>query len=289
MSPWRLCGEAELFGLVRPALEEASARSRRLAGALALGAERAYLKASPLAPRPALRHALRRAFRLADLPRLQEFANLAWLRARGFRAARPLLAGAFTRAGLPRYQFLVTAFESGAEPLGDLLPRLAPLARGELLAALARDLARLHALGFVHRDLFPRNLLVRPEEALRCIFLDTWRSPPGRSLRGPEHDLGCLMVEGAGLLDGAEQRSFLDTYRRECASLGRALAPDWPARVEGARRRARRRAGARSMTTPERWAWPEDAERGLTPAESLQGSPACDDPSLGQRGWGSPP
>jgi len=228
---WRGLGARELFEELRDELERAehAARGPRRLGGLAV-----YFKGSPLRPRPALRHALRRWSGLAEIPRLQEFANLSWLRAHGFLAARPLCAGVCARAGLPRYQFLCTEFVPDAPDLAELFPRAAPARRAALLEALALDVARLHALGFVHRDLFPRNLLACATPAgERCLFLDAWRGGARRGLRGPDHDLGCLFLDGASLFTEPEQARFLTSYREESARQGRNLPRAW---LEGVRK-----------------------------------------------------
>lgn len=244
---WRVLGQRELFELARAALEGSARGARSERGPRSLGPLAVYFKGSPLRPRPALRHALRRSAG-GEIPRLQEFANLDWLRAHGFQAARPLLAGVRTRAFLPRYQFLFTEFRP--EPtLSQWFPRAARAQRTLQLESLARDVARMHRLGFVHRDLFARNLLVGTSAPGQpCAFLDAWRGGPGRGLRGPEHDLGCLFLDGASLFEREEQSLFLTTYQEESKRLGRGQPEDWPARVERARaavfrREARRRSG----------------------------------------------
>jgi len=253
---WRVLGERELFAEVRPALEELATLARPERGPRRLGPFQAYFKGSPLATRPALRHAVRRAAGL-EIPRLQEFSNLEWLRSRGFLAARPLLAGVRRRAVLPRFQFLFTELRPGESTLGQWFPLAPPAERARRLAALARDVARMHRLGFVHRDLYPRNLLVTTEGTdPRCAFLDAWRSGPGRGLRGPEHDLGCLFLEGASLFTPEEQRVFLQSYREEHLRLGHALHRNWPARVQKARSDALRREARRRPGIVPTWEFP---------------------------------
>jgi lipopolysaccharide kinase (Kdo/WaaP) family protein len=260
--PWRLAGEHELFAELQDELEAAAHAARTLRGPCALGPWQVYRKASPLRLRPALRHALRRAAGL-PLPRLAELENLAWLRAHGFRAARPLLAGVRFRAGLPRYQFLCTELVEGAATLEARLPGASETERAAWLAALARDLAALHGLGFVHRDLFLRNLLVAlpadtpaPAPDPRCTFLDAWRGGARRGWRGPDHDLGCLFLEGASSLTRAEQSLFLTTYREESSRLGRALPRNWPHRVERARARLLEREARRHPGLAPAWRFP---------------------------------
>lgn len=250
---WRLRGARERFELARPALEAAARAPHAERGLRTLGSCTAYFKGSPLATRPALRHALRRLAG-CELPRLQEFLNLDWLEAQGFQAARPLLAGAHFERGLPRYQFLFTEYRSSEPTLEQWLPSATPEQRATRLAALARDLARLHRLGFVHRDLFPRNLLVTAGTA--CAFLDAWRGGAGRGLRGPEHDLGCLFLDGAGLFTRDEQALFLRAYQDESLQLGRPLPSRWPEQLERARRAVFRRECQRRPGLVPVWRFP---------------------------------
>lgn len=253
--PWRLRGARELFHELSGELEAAAAAGTRLRGQIPLGPCRAYRKASPLRPWPALRHALRRAAG-RPLPRLAEFDNLGWLRAHGFLAARPLLAGVRFHAGLPRYQFLCTEVLEGAVTLGEGLRGAPAEQRATWLTTLALDLAALHRLGFVHRDLFLRNLLVAEATGARCTFLDAWRGGPRRGLRGPEHDLGCLFLEGASAFTRAEQSLILTTYREESLRLGRALPRDWPASLERARAHVLVRESKRHAGLAPAWTFP---------------------------------
>jgi hypothetical protein len=255
---WRVHGTRELFEGVRAELEASAdahgSTHNSARGPRALGSQTAYFKGSRLGPGPSLRHALRRALG-GEIPRLQEFENLAWLRARGFLAPRPLLAGVLARGGRPRYQFLFSEFVPDAPDLAAFLPRAAPEARATILTALARDLAGLHALGFVHHDLFPRNLLAcRTETGARCAFLDAWSAPPGRARRGPEHDLACLFLEG--MLSAAETALVLDVYGEERARLGQTLPPSWPERLRNASAAVHRRESRRRSGLPSAWEAP---------------------------------
>jgi hypothetical protein len=256
-APWRLRGDPALHTLVRDDLERDALRRAKVLGPRALGEMRVFHKASPLALRPALRHATRVLSGVAEVPRLQEFANLEWLRAHGFDAVRPLLAGVRRVARLPRYQFLLTELVEDAPTLTELFERGPPEQREPALLALARDLARLHARGFVHRDLFPRNLLVRGGAGtVRCVFLDAWRGTPRPGRRPPEHDLGCLMLDGARLFSVREQALFLDAYRAESALAGTRLSRDWTLRVERERETVWAREARRRTDVPRDWRFP---------------------------------
>ncbi|HEX6882881.1 MAG TPA: lipopolysaccharide kinase InaA family protein [Planctomycetota bacterium] len=254
---WRLRGASERFEPLRVELSQAAAEARPVRGRRTLDQQDVYLKASALRPWPALRHAARRALGLG-LPRWNELANLAWLRAAGFRAPRPLVAGVWFRRGLPRYQFLLTEWLPAPTLAEALAPGRASAAeRGAWLAALARDLAQLHARGFVHRDPFARNLLaLQGPEGARCAFLDAWRGGPGPGWRGPDHDLGCFLLDGGALLEPDELARFLLSYREESARAGRRLAARWPRRVERARRRVLRREAGRRPGLRVEWAFP---------------------------------
>lgn len=263
MGTWRLHGSSELFEPLRPELTDLAQQARRERGARTVGPLRTYLKASALRPWPALRHATRRVLGLG-LPRWNEYRNLAWLRARGFQAPRPLVAGVWFRAGLPRYQFLLSEIVDAPTLAEVLAPgRSTPEERRARIEALARDLARLHGSGFVHRDAFPRNLLAcGTAQAPTSGFLDCWRGGPGPGWRGPDHDLGCFLLDGAALLDPGEQACFLGTYREESERIGRGLAWDWPRAVEKARARVHRREATRRPGLPASWSCPRLPDTG---------------------------
>lgn len=235
----RFLGRTDLLRSLLPELERVALERSSERGFRSVEGTRLFLKQSALRGKHRLRHALRRIARVGEIPRLAEFRNLAWLRARGFHAPRPCLAGAFFRSGLPSSQFLCTEEVAGAQTLRALLEDGPRELRTGALLALARDLARLHALGFVHRDLFPRNLLVQAgKDEVRIVFLDAWRGGPGRGLKGPAFDLGCFFLEGASLLDPEQQELLLTTYREESCRQGRPL-PSTRLLRDAARARAR--------------------------------------------------
>jgi hypothetical protein len=191
-------------------------------GVIELGDLRAWLKIDRLRGRASLRHAARRlAGRSA--PRLREFENGTWLASHGFEVPRPLAAGVLSRWGFPGTQFLCSDRQEGMHTLLEVLEKKdARSGRSELLSELAREVARMHRLGFIHHDLFARNLLVREARSgKRLIFLDAWRGGPPPQLRGPEYDLACFLLEGAQLLDGEEQRALLEEYLREARTADR--------------------------------------------------------------------
>jgi len=195
------------------------------------------IKRSKLHGKSARRHGLRSLFGF-PAPRLAEFQNLTWLRERLFLAPRPLFAGVVSRAGVPQFQYLATEYLHGATTLHEHL--VEETEHEQVLATLAREVARMHALGFVHRDLYPRNLLVRAETV---TFVDAWRGGAGPGLRGPEYDLACLMLYGSEWLERQEQSRFFADYFAERVIQERAVSD--PAKfalaVEGNRTRLRNR------------------------------------------------
>jgi hypothetical protein len=199
---------------LEPVLERLrSAASKRgtIGELIDLGAgTRGYLKASPLRGRARWRHALRERVFARPAPRVNEFHNLAWLRLHDFHAPRPLVAGVLRGLSTVKYQFLLTEEVPDAPTLERFLERADPSERLATIRALANDVARLHDEHFVHRDLFPRNLLV-PEPGRIC-FLDAWRGGPGPQLRGPVYDHACLMLDAPAHLRVEEQRAYFDTY-----------------------------------------------------------------------------
>ena len=199
-------GDEALLCNLRPELERASRTGAKERGARDLAGRRVFFKLGPLRGKVRLRHGLRRLLG-RGLPRLREFENLTWLRASGFGAPEPLLAGAFLRKGLPVFQFLFTAAVARARTVREALESGPPAERAPLLEALAGDVARLHVRGFVHRDLFPRNLLVTTDGGTpRIHFLDAWRGGARRGLRGADYDLGCFFLYAADLLSSEEAR-----------------------------------------------------------------------------------
>jgi tRNA A-37 threonylcarbamoyl transferase component Bud32 len=224
------------------ALAQALARAGERRGeALDFDDQRAYLKGGPLTGKAAVRHGLRAALLRQPPPRLKEAANLRWLRSHEFQVPPPLVAGLLSRGGLPRYQFLVTRWVDGARTLDRVLDEDTPEERRPILEELAREVARMHASGFVHRDLFPRNLLaLGPESQRRVFFLDAWAGGPGTGRRGPAYDLACLFLE-ADRLEPEEQRALLETYCATRLAEGRPVPGRLMTRVVRNRRGLLRR------------------------------------------------
>ena len=223
---WRALGrDRKTCEQALASVEAGAGRSEALEAAVLLGNQRAWLKGGPLRGSAAWRYGLRRALLNVQAPRVRELVNLLWLRAHAFQAPAPLAAGTLELGLRARYQFLATELVEHAGHLEEWLPQAGLTERAQVLDELAREVGRMHALGFVHRDLYPRNVLVTPASAQvrRLVFLDAWRGGPRAGLRGPEYDLGCFMLAGASLLDGAEQRQLFHVYARTRAEHGRPL------------------------------------------------------------------
>lgn len=170
---------------------------------------RAYFKLSRLAGKTRVRYALKRKFLRAPLPRLAEFANLSWLRENGFGAPEPLAAGAQWEGGFPRFQFLLTREVAGARTLASFLSDETRLdVRAAVLEELARTVARMHSLRFLHHDLFPRNVLVTDG----IWFLDCWAGGLPPQARRSAYDLSCLTMNTEGTLSAEEIDRILEVY-----------------------------------------------------------------------------
>jgi hypothetical protein len=181
-----------------------------------LAGECAVLKASPLRGKSALRWGLKRMLG-ARLPRVNEYDNLSWLTERLFATPLPLAAGGIVRGAIPRWQFLITRFVPEGVPLHDWFAN-GPTSeeRAEVLDEIAREVARMHALRFVHRDLWTRNLLVVPRGGLsRVLFLDAWAGGPGLGWRGRRHDLECFASDMQRSWSADEAASWRARYEAE--------------------------------------------------------------------------
>lgn len=218
-------------------------------------------KGGPIRGSAARRHRLRGAFLGAAVPAIQEFDNLAWLRKRLFQAPEPIAALerrvglGWKRARRPVAQLLVTRAIEDAEPFDAAWHRSSSARRTALCAELGREVGRMHALRFLHGDLYPRNVLVAPPPAsprarhsARALwFLDAWAGGPpsgSRTIRRPaEHDLGCWLADFAPGLEEPYLRTLLDAYLCARDDNGRAVARirRWTARVSEARRSELRR------------------------------------------------
>ncbi len=209
----------------------------------------AWLKSSFLSGRARLRHGALRMFARAPAARMREAWNASWLEARLFQVPHPLAAGSLGGAA-PRWQFLVSEFVAGTA-LDVVLRASEEMERALLLRELAQETARMHALHFVHRDLFWRNVLVKEANSTRrLVFIDTWRGGERLQWRTAAYDLACLFLEGPSLLRESEIHAWLAVYTHERAALGKPIAGH---SLWSAANRARRSLFTRVQREPGRW------------------------------------
>ena len=224
----QLIGDPELFDRAERWLAQRMAAGRDGGGFVDLGAHEAYLKGGPLRGRAAWRHGFALALSDREPPRRREFDNLTWLRKKGFDAAEPLLAVSAHRRGRVIGQCLLT---TRVERAGNLRPLLesgrANERRWLVIEHLAREVARLHAFGFLHGDLYPRNILhAGTAERPLVVFLDAWRGGPRQArplAAAVRRDLGAFFLHGAEWLERDEQAHFLALYLARLAEAGEAI------------------------------------------------------------------
>lgn len=217
-----------LYAATEQGLGEALALARQQRSQLSATSEavewqglRCWYKHDRWRAKTSWRYALKRLLGL-PLPRRAEFANLEWLRARCFLAAEPLVVGEWRRAGIPRYGFLITRQVERASTIDQGWTLRSPEERRALLVELARELARMHALRFVHRDVYARNLLVREDQGQgRIVFLDCWAGGPGWNWRSAHYDVQCLRDDAQRWCQPEEWELWTATYSAECAALRR--------------------------------------------------------------------
>lgn len=165
----------------------------------------------------------------AHVPRVAEFHNLGWLRERLFEAPAPIAAGCVSRSSSPAWQFLLTSHVPDATSLDVFLEEREREDRAAVLEEVARETARMHALGFVHHDLYPRNLLVRERDGRgasarrRVVFLDAWAGGPPPQSRDAAYDLACFLLRADTQLTTEERRAFLDSYAAHRAAQARPI------------------------------------------------------------------
>ncbi|MEL6716228.1 MAG: lipopolysaccharide kinase InaA family protein, partial [Planctomycetota bacterium] len=199
MSPPKDAGRVRVTGAARddvaawlaaiPAEGRVSGRSAVVSG------REVILKAGPIRRR--VRSGLRALAAGGRTPAELEFQHLTWLRKRLFRCVEPVAALSIRQRGLPVAQLFASARIDGAEPLDAAWASAGDDDRRAWLDELGTELARMHALAFVHADLYPRNILVAPRAAPKSgrpsaidpgptdagfgralVFLDCWAGGP---------------------------------------------------------------------------------------------------------------
>lgn len=248
-----LFGDPGLFEHAEELLAEHHKAGRDAGEFRELGNLSVYSKGGPLGDSGSRRHGRALRFLHREPPRRREFTNLAWLRRQGFEAAEPLLSAYARRGSRLIAQLLVTARVERAGGLRPLLEdgRRDPL-REPVLERLATTTGTLHARGFLHGDLYPRNLLhsggVNAGEAgrgVRIVLLDAWRGGVHKKPNVLAHagrDLGCFFLHGAEWLDALEQQRFYKRYLAAVRDGGHRVDPAKLRRaIESGRAREQRR------------------------------------------------
>lgn len=176
-----------------------------------------WLKGDHLPGKARWRHTL---WRVAGrvTPRERELERLNWLRARLFRAPEPIACGVVSSGIVLRFHFLAMHALGPHEPLSSAWPRASASERCVWIDELAAELARLHALHVVHRNLFLRNVLVdraapaTSGDPRRLILIDPWRAGAPLPRRGFDYDLGALLLDAVGLWSAEELARLVLRY-----------------------------------------------------------------------------
>ncbi|MBN2563215.1 MAG: hypothetical protein JXQ75_20010 [Phycisphaerae bacterium] len=155
-----------------------------------------------------------------------EFRTLRLMRQLGIQAVRPIAFGERRVGHFVRSCFLITEAVPDAMPLSSFIkafshrrdsPR-AIRARRDVLTSLARQVRHMHRAGFVHRDLFWRNVLIRclPDDRFEFYFLD---ASVGKRIRMPQRrqdnivrDIAAMAALAPDFCSKADQMRFLLEY-----------------------------------------------------------------------------
>jgi tRNA A-37 threonylcarbamoyl transferase component Bud32 len=155
-----------------------------------------------------------------------EFVALGLMRQLGIQAVRPIAFGERRIGHFVRSCFLVTEAVPDAMPLSSFIKTFgdrrdsaqAQRSRREILTALARQVRHMHEAGFVHRDLFWRNVLIRflPDSRFEFYFLD---ASVGKRIRMQQRrqdsivsDIAAMGALAPDFCSKADQMRFLLTY-----------------------------------------------------------------------------
>lgn len=155
-----------------------------------------------------------------------EYRTLMLMRQLGIQAVRPVAFGERRVGRFLKSCFLITEAVPAAMSLVTFIKtfskhRATPLARRarvEVLTSLARQVRRMHEAGFVHRDLFWRNVLIRPlpDHRFEFYFLD---ASVGKRIRlAPRrqdsiaHDIAAMSALAPEFCSKADQLRFLLEY-----------------------------------------------------------------------------
>lgn len=181
-------------------------------------------------------------------PEVAEFKALAFLREHGVPAVRPVAAASLSERGRLVAHALLTEHVPGSIDLDRRLStpgdpvRDDPAVRRRVAELLGRHVHRMHVEGFVHRDLFARNVLVRVDDDGPSIWFCDCRRGGAPSMRWkPDDDLATLDLGLAGRLPRTDRMRVLRAYA------GGGGLSAWAGRIVARRDRLAR--GARQGVT----------------------------------------
>lgn len=184
---------------------------------------------------------------------LAEFRALQALRLLGIPAARPVAYGARRVGHFVAACFLITEevpqahnLTTFARHVGDERQSLSLAQRRQMIRRLATEVAAMHAAGFLHGQLFWRNILIRqnPDGTAEFFFLDA--HPRSRLRAGRnwwKRELGQLACSATPFTSRTDRLRFLRAYAQaECLPPAlKQAAREIAALAETWRRHERRR------------------------------------------------
>ncbi len=155
-----------------------------------------------------------------------EFRALRLMRQLGIQAVRPVSYGERRIGHFVRSCFLITEAVPDAMPLSAFIKTFghrresghAVRVRRDILSSLSRQVRHMHEAGFVHRDLFWRNVLIRilPDHEFEFYFID---ASIGKRIRLPQRrqdnivrDIAAMGVLAPSFCSKADQMRFLLEY-----------------------------------------------------------------------------
>lgn len=183
-------------------------------------------------------------------PCVNEFRRLAEMREHQVPAVRPVAAAARTSGGRLVAHALLTEHVPGTRDLQQRLldpsdpVRIDRHVRRRVAELIGRSVHQMHAFGLVHRDLYPRNILVRVDEDGPRIWLcDCRRAGPPSWRSGAWNDLATLDTDWRGRFPRGDRLRTLQTYLRPDDDLGEAVK-----KIAGLRGKVRLRPWERAGT-----------------------------------------
>lgn len=218
-----------------PFVEECLASTRSSSGVRrTLGGVDVIVKAGPLSPSGTRRHFQRRVLLGASAPCEAEFRNLRWLRERLFRVPEAVAAVTIFRRGRPVRQLLATQPLEDLSGFRDGWTAADDGTRSAWASEFGLEVGRMHALRFLHGDLYPRNVLAGPTAShggpghgRALAWLDAWSAGPTAWRRGSfrrvEQDLGAWFSLAADWMSSDHQATLLRAYVSSRAANGRPV------------------------------------------------------------------